>query len=507
MRVKTLYAWLAAAALSAAAFAAPGSDLRLVDAAKNKDREAVRSLVKQHADANAAEPDGSTALQWAAHWDDKDMAEELIRSGANVNAANEYGVTALWLACTNGSAAMVETLAKAGANPNAALAEGGATALMMCARTGNAEAVKALLAHGANVNAKETRRGQTALMWAVEEGHLDAARALLEKAADVHARAKSGFTPLMFAARAGDVELARTLIAAGADVNESTPDDGSALVVASASGREALGMFLLEKGANPNAADGLGFSALHYAVQKGLSDISAVDYTSSLAPPPDLTELAQALLTHGANPNARIAKDYPQHTRAPFRQTGPISIVGATPIFLAAAAGDVALMRILKAGGADPLLATREKTTALMVAAGMGRVQDFLPGEEARALEAVQLAVEMGVDVNAAAANGQTALHASAFTGVNAMVKFLVEKGANVNARDRVGQTPWSIAEAISPVVNNQGALRLHQTTADLLLQLGATTISASEFKPPSAAGSVRQYGRDDAQKEKVADQ
>ena len=506
MRTEFLCECLAVMALSAAAFGAPG-DPRLVDAAKNKDNEAVHSLVKQHADVNLAEPDGSTALQWAAHWDDQEMADELIRAGANVNAANEYGVTPLWLACSNGSAAMVEKLAKAGANPNAALAEGGATALMMCARTGNAETVKILLGQGGNANARETRRGQTALMWAVEEDHLDAARALLEKSADVHARSKSGFTPLMSAARVGDVELARTLIAAGSDVNDSTPDDGSALVVASASGREALGIFLLEKGANPNAADGLGFSALHYAVQKGLSDISAVEYTSSVAPPPDLTELAKALLAHGANPNARIAKDYPPHSRAPFRQTGPISITGATPFFLAAAAGDAALMRILKAGGADPLLATKANITPLMVAAGMGRVQDFFPAEEARALEAVQLAVELGADVNASAANGQTALHAAAFTGVDAMVKFLVEKGANVHARDKVGQTAWSIAEAMSPVVNNQGALRLHQTTADLLLQLGATTISASEFQPPREAGSIRQYGQGDAQNGKVAGQ
>ena len=427
---------------------------------------------------------GTTALAWAAHWDDLGTADLLIQAGANVNAATDYGVTALSLACTNGSAAMVEKLLKAGANPNATLLRTAETVLLTCARTGNADAVKSLLAHGADVNAKENWRGQTALMWAVEQNHLEVARALIEHGAEVRARSKSGFTPLLFAARLKDVDFARILLAAGASVNEATPEDGPALVVASASGHEALSIFLLEKGADPNVADALGFTPLHYAAQKGLSDLSAVEYKSSFLPPPDMPELGKALLARGANPNARIGKDYPPHTRAPFRQTSAKSLVGATPFFLAAAAGDGNLLRLLKAGGADPLLATKDNTTPLMVAAGMNRVQDFLEGEEKNALEAVKLAWVLGADVHAVNGSGQTALHAAAFTGTNPIVQFLVDKGAHLNAKDKAGQTPLSIAEAISPIVNNQGALRLHKDTAELLLQLGATPLAASQARP-----------------------
>ena len=81
------------------------SDFRVAEAAKNGDIKAVRSLLGQHADVNAAQPDGETALAWAVHHDDVLMAEFLIQAGANVNAANEYGETPLTLACANANAA------------------------------------------------------------------------------------------------------------------------------------------------------------------------------------------------------------------------------------------------------------------------------------------------------------------------------------------------------------------------------------------------------------------
>ncbi|MGH9787043.1 MAG: ankyrin repeat domain-containing protein, partial [Terriglobia bacterium] len=409
-----------------------------------------------------------------------------------------YGVTPLFLACKNHSAAMVGKLLDAGANPNAALLRTSETPLMTCSRTGNADAVKALLARGADPAAKETWRGQTALMWAVEQDHLDAARALIEKGADVRARSEGGFTPLLFAARNGNVAFAQLLLGAGADVNEFTPDDGSVLVVASASGREDFSIFLLEQGANSNDADAFGFTPLHHAMQKGISDVSSVQYKLGFVLPPNLPRLVKALLAHGADPNAQIAMDYPAHTRAPFRQTNPISLIGATPFFIAAASGDASLMRTLVAGGANPNLALRDGTTPLMVAAGMGRIQDFLEGEEGSVLEAVQLALELGADVTAANRGGQTALHAAAFTGMDPVVQLLVDKGALVNAKDRVGQTPWSIAEAISPVVNNQGSLRLHKSTADLLLKLGATRVTAQDLTPPRGLVNIRNYADPD---------
>src|ERR1700704_4629149 len=106
--------------LSVASFGAATGDGRLVQAAQNKNTEAVVSLLKQHVDVNTPGPDGATALAWAVHWDDLGTANLLIAAGASVNAANDNGITPLWSACYNGSAPMVARLLEAGANPNAA---------------------------------------------------------------------------------------------------------------------------------------------------------------------------------------------------------------------------------------------------------------------------------------------------------------------------------------------------------------------------------------------------
>lgn len=492
MRVTRPLRWWIVPLLSVAGLAAtsPG---RLVDAARHQDREAVRALLKQHADVNAPQADGATALHWAAYWDDAETADLLIRAGASVNAANDLGVTPLALACANANAVVVTKLLGADANPNAA-SLAGVTPLMIAARTGSAAGVKALLAHGANVNANEPTRGQTALMWAVAQRHPDVVRALIEHGADVNARThvhravvnrgsptgtiadapnvgevdRGGSTPLLFAARQGDVESTKLLIAAGADVNTTAPDGYSVMLLASHSGHGALASFLLDKGADPNAA-GPGFTALHTAVLTG-----------------DL-DFVKALLARGANPNARITK------ATPIRRQGedlalPAAVVGATPFFLAAKYADVAAMRVLVAGGADPLAPVNDGTTPLMAAAGFGwagatnrRGIDVTANksaasdpheEEVRTLQAVKLALDLGADVNAANQTGDTALFGAVPKGFKTVVQFLVERGAKVGVKNKRGQTLLSLT--VPRGTTGTPAPMLSETAA-LLRELGAT--------------------------------
>jgi ankyrin repeat protein len=162
-------------------------DTRLVEAAKLGDTNTAFLLLQKRADPNTPEADGTTPLHWAVRNNDLALMDRLIRAGAKSAVANRFGVTPIFLACENGSAEAVTRLLKAGVSANST-GELGETALMTCARTGKVAAAKALIEAGASIDAVESWRGQTALMWAAAEDHADMVRALVAAGADVNAR-------------------------------------------------------------------------------------------------------------------------------------------------------------------------------------------------------------------------------------------------------------------------------------------------------------------------------
>jgi ankyrin repeat protein len=462
---------------------------RLIETVKSGNVDAVRALLKERVDVNARQGDGATALHWAVHRNDGSVVDLLLRAGATPDLADDTGATPLYLACVNRSGPMVERLLQARANPNAALVSG-ETVLMTCARTGEATGVRALLTRGANVNATEPGHHQTALMWAAAQSEPKAVEALLEGGADVRARSRSytqtvtsevtqragreelnytvprgGSTPLLFAARSGDAESARLLIEAGADVNDELPDGASALVVAAHSGHTSAATLLLEKGADPNAA-AVGYTALHAAVLRG-----------------DLN-LVKVLLAHKANPNAQITKGMPvRRTSQDFEL--PKTLMGATPYLLAAKFLEADIMRALAAGGADTRLPMNDGATPLLAAAGMGIVapaQDERRGTNRRGLaiidggtvepesqvvEAVSAALTLGSDINGTNPAGETAVHIASAQGYDSVVKLIVERGADLNARNAKGLTP------LGALVARAGGRGSRKSTIDLLRSLG----------------------------------
>jgi ankyrin repeat protein len=166
------------------------SESNVADAAMQGGRDAVRTLLKQGADVNAAQGDGMTALHWAARHGDAELARTLVYAGANLKATTRLGgLTPLIMASQIGDSAVIEVLLKAGADAKTA-STNGTTPLMFAAASGRVEAVKLLLTHGAEIDAKESLRGETALMFAAAYGQVDVLKALVEKGADVRAVTK-----------------------------------------------------------------------------------------------------------------------------------------------------------------------------------------------------------------------------------------------------------------------------------------------------------------------------
>jgi ankyrin repeat protein len=467
---------------SAWGFAASSEDARLLQAVRDSNVVAVRILLATGASASAREVDGTTALDWAVSRDDLEVVELLIGAGADVKAKNRYGVTALLVAANNAGVAVVDRLLMAGADANTALPEG-ETALMTAARSGKADVIRALYRAGANVNAKESWHGQSALMWAAANNYPETIRVLKEFGADVNSRSEGGFTALLFAAREGSTEAVETLLQLGADVNDTIqpqkkpqparprlsyvdnnvnrgrminavsgapvrpagPEGTTALVLAITNAHFGLAKYLIDQGANVNlAAQGwTPLIQLEYTRRpnhgKGLPPPEAIDTFDSL-------ELAKVLLDHGADPNARQMKEISDGQRNYQNR------VGATAFFLAAKHADIAMMRLLAAHGADPLIKTDDGATALAAAAGVGiwNVGESA-GTNEEAFEATKLAYELGSkDVISADEFGYAPLHGAALRGSPEIIQFLVYKGADLEAKTKYeGWTPLRITDGV----------------------------------------------------------
>jgi uncharacterized protein len=483
-------AWLLAALLAATP---------LVDAVRQQDVTAVRAALAAGGDVNAPAADGATALHWAVYQEQLEVVDLLLVAGARADVANELGITPLHLAAASGQASVVQRLLARGARADAR-SEAGLTPLLEAARTGRTDIVRALVTRGADVNRREPQRGQTALMWAAARGHAGVVRALLEAGADVAARTPArqrivmldqgpgravktsmedarqvemgGMTALLFAAQGGDVESAAMLAAAGADVNDAAASGMSALTIASLSGHGDLARMLLPRGADPNAA-AAGFTALHAATLRGDHDT------------------VKALLARGAAVNARTTGATAVR-RFGSQWTLPRTLLGATPLFIAAAYLETDIATTLLAAGADPALGLADGTTPLQVAAGAPVERnvrpldlerhdlpdnDFpeVPRPDAEVLGTVRVLLDGGADVNQPTAAGDTPLHFAAGTGAVPLIRLLAGRGASLEAINENGQTPLSRTLPQPPPPGRSQGFEGFKDAEGALRSLGAT--------------------------------
>ena len=454
--------------------------------------------------------DGTTPLHWAAHNNDINAVDRLIKGGADVNAKNEYSATPMSEAAANGNTAIIEKLLKAGADPNSPGPDG-MTALMVIARSTNVKAAKLLLDHGANVNDAEQQKKQTALMWAVAQNQPEMVKLLVAHGADVNARAMvnptatamfstatpldwpsnvsaepragyrtpGGMTPLLYATREGCLECVKTLVEARANVDLQDPEGVTPLIMAITNMHFNTAAYLIKAGANIDKWDLWGRNPLYCAVDVntiphgGRADRPSLDETTSL-------QVIQMLLETGANPNLQLKLLPPYRNIGADRGVDGMLTIGATPLLRAAKALDAPAIALLVKHGANPNLPNIRGTTPVMAAAGLGSVDADTRGvfttedTPLRSVESLKLLLDAGGEINLKDnTRGQTPLHGAAFWGWNAAVQLLVERGADLNAKDNQGKTP--IDSALGKAGgNSRGGQRIdvHEDTAELLREL-----------------------------------
>jgi ankyrin repeat protein len=504
---RLIFAFALASCLCLPARAEAAADNPLVQAAAAGNMPAVLALLKQGQDVNAPGQDGATALHWVVRADDLDTADALLEAGAKVSAANALGITPVYLAAENGNASMLRRLLDAGADVNTADRTGD-TLVMAAVRAGSLEAVRLLLDRGANVNAAEPELGHTVLMWAVRKNDPAIVTLLLQRGASIAARTRvgarpaarppgagggshgvgivrsgvppqgeqlptpGGMTPLHFAARDGRLAAAEVLMAAGAELNAVDPNGMTPLLLAITNNQLPVARLLVDKGADVKAFDWYGRTPLWAAVEIRNLDLrsgageNGVDRAAAL-------QLIEAILARGVDVNARV-KEFPPQRRhmLPLGSLEWVDFTGQTAFIRAAQSADVPVMRLLLSKGADPHIATFNGTTALMAAAGVNWVAGQTYSESpARWLEAVQLCLELGADLNASNEMGLAAVHGAANRGSDDIIELLASRGARLDVPDTQGRTPLTWAEGVflatnSPVAKPSTMALLKRLTA-----------------------------------------
>jgi ankyrin len=324
--------------------------------------------------------------------------------------------------------------------------------LAIAAAAGDAAQVTALL-DGAPELAQDWQPIMDACFW----GRAEIVKLLLARGADPglsttastkpERRPPGGMTALLFASRQGKLDAARALLDGGADIDQTGADTTSPLLIAVVNGHYDLASLLIERGANPNIADANGRTPLYAAI-----DLRNVQW--SQAPAPELPQsahlaLIKKLLDAGGDPSIKMVGQVGHRGSFDMRWT---DLKGGTAFSRAAWNGDIEVMRLLLAHGADPKVVTEKGETALLLLAGAGWPlgQGYIRPEEEITAALDLLVEELGMDVNAATTEGITAVICAVFKGDNFVVQYLVDHGARLDVKDAKGRSVITWAQGIA---------------------------------------------------------
>jgi len=459
-------------------------DSTLADRIEAGDRKSALEMIARNVPVNTPQPDGSTPLHWAVYRVDEELVRALLAHGAKPDVVNGFGSSPLAEAVRVANVNIVGMLLDSGANANRAN-EDGETPLLLSARTGSVKVAELLVRHGANVNTRETFRDQSALMWAAAENHPEMVAFLISKGAAVNVRATAndwpnqmtneprvqyrptgGLTALLYAAREGCRGCAEALLKGGADMDLPNPDGMTPLMMAIDNSHYDVARYLLDQGANPNTWDWWGRTPLYAAVNmRGGPDSNAGPR------PPASLDLIRALLDAGVNSNHQLNMLQPSRNGNSGRFKDDLLNTGATPLLRAAQTFDNDVVKALLEHRTIVDLPNAMGVTPLMAAAGIGTrtaAGVLGPGPptdvEGRSMETMELLLKAGANVNAritdttsltariarassmSGREGQTVLFFAAQTGRVAVVRFLLDHGAKVDAMGDSGRAVLNAA-------------------------------------------------------------
>jgi uncharacterized protein len=469
MMIKRLFVFHTAILLlcsSTFGFAADRSPV--ADAVMNGDRIALRTLIQQKADVNAAQPGGATALHWAVYRNDPEALGIVIAAGAKIDLKTQDGVTPFYLACLYGNPGIVTSLLKAGADAKQR-GPAGETMLMLASRNGNPDITKLLIEAGVDLNAKDPLRGTTALMWAVEQRHPAVVKTLLQAGADLNAKSASAGLPRNYMASRVDTEAVKAhaerqaqAAAAGRTYEQQLAweaENGISPRIASRRQRQSTtdpddveaviaGLVGSESG---------GLSALTFAAREG--DI----------------ESAKILLDAGADVNQ-------------------LTNYGWTPLLVATNNRHYKLGVYLIERGADVNLANKGGWTPLYLATDNRNIEggDFpVPKPDMDNLEFIRIVLDHGANPNARVKDntlsrtiftmqwffeaGATPFVRAAQSGDTALMKLLLSHGADPMAETDHGDTALTAAAGIGWVegVTYEQSAKDNLEAIKMLLDLG----------------------------------
>ena len=443
----------------------------------------VRALLEAGSDPAAPTASGgATPLHLAASAGDPEAVAALVDHGADVDAREDRaGQTPLIFAAAQNRVEAIRALLAGGADPSLTTAVVDMVELEESLRGGQQDQVRQqIAAQLAARAAQEQKEENEEEEGEEEEGEEEKKPAEAPKPLSMGQQVghMGGMTALLHAARQGHAEAVEALLEAGAEIDQVSADGTTPIFIAALNGHFDLVLALLERGADPNLGNHANGTPLFATInQQWIPKTGYAQPNVHLQQKATHLEVMEALLQAGADPNARLSK------RLWFTQYGgsilSVNMIGATPFWRASYAADVVAMRLLVAYGADHRIPTQRPPARRRIAwdedpgadksgipavpvggpgiypihaaSGVGYGQGFAANAHRHApdgwMPAMRYLVdELGVDINVRDHDAYNALHHAASRGDTEMIRFLVERGADVMAISRIGQTTADMA-------------------------------------------------------------